>query len=158
MSTAVEDTTRRELHYSNLNDVIVDAETLAAGEVVTVGGWSFGQIMEHLACTFDCSIDGFDFQAPWFLRKFVAPFIKNSFLIKPMPSGYKLPKKAGALIPGEVSVEEGLAHLKRAIARYESEVPNAPHPVFGEMARQEWVSLGLRHCELHMSFVRAVDS
>ena len=127
---------------------------MAAGEYQTLGKWSFGQILEHLAVAFDCSVDGFPFQAPWVLRKLVAPFIKNRFITKPMPSGFKLPSKAGELLPGDVSVEEGFAHLKQAIAGYETETPNALHPMFGRMARQEWISLGLRHAELHMSFVR----
>jgi len=147
---------RRELHYSNLNDIVTDAESLEAGEYVTLGKWSFGQILEHLAVTTDCSIDGFPFQAPWILRTFVAPFIKNRFFTKPLPAGFKLPAKAGRLSPGDVSVEEGLAHLKKAIARYETETPNAKNPVLGRLAQQEWVSLGLRHAELHMSFVRPV--
>ncbi len=158
MSTTQQKVGRRELHYSNLEDVIVDAENLAAGPVLTSGDWTFGQILEHLAVTFDYSIDGFPFRGPWFLRKIVAPFLKNRFLTKPMPSGFKLPKNAGALKPGEVSVEEGLAHLKRAIGRFETETPNADHPVFGKMAQQEWVSLGLRHCELHLSFVSPAES
>jgi len=53
----------------------------------------------------------------------------------------------------ETTVEAGLEHLKQAIARFETENPSAEHPAFGRMARQEWVSLGLRHAELHMSFV-----
>ncbi len=146
-------TGRRELHYGNLNDIVTDAESLAAGEYQTLGEWSFGQILEHLAVALDCSFDGFPFQAPWFLRKLVAPFIKNGFITKPMRAGFKLPANAGALSPGDVSVEEGLAHLKKAVERYETETPNVHHPVFGRMARQEWVSLGLRHAELHMSFV-----
>ena len=158
MTATQQVTGRRELHYSNLNDIVTDAESIAAGEYETLGTWSFGQILEHLAATFDCSIDGFSFQAPWLLRTFVAPFVKNRFFTKPMPSGFKLPATAGSLLPGDVSVEEGLAHLKRAIGRYETESPNAKHPFFGRLARQEWVSLALRHAELHMSFVRPVEA
>lgn len=157
MSVVTEVGTRREVHYSNLNDVILDSEALAGGEVQTVGNWSFGQILEHLAVSFDCSIDGFGFKAPWVARNLVAPFLKNSFLTKPMSSGYKLPASAEALQPGNVSVEEGLEHLKRAITRYESEIPNADHPFLGKLARQEWISLGLRHSELHLSFVKPAD-
>ena len=153
MTTTQQVENRRELHYSNLNDIITDAESLASGEYRTSGNWTFGQILEHLAMAMDCSIDGFGFKAPWLVRTFVAPVIKNRVFSKPMPAGFKLPAKASRLQPGDVTVEEGLEHLKRAIARYETETPSAPHPFFGKLARQEWVSLTLRHAELHMSFV-----
>ncbi len=153
MTFTPQTTSIRELHFGNLNDIVFDAESRR--ELISdVGGVVVqGQILEHLAVSLDCSFDGFPFQAPWFLRKLVSPFIKNGFITKPMRAGFKLPANAGALSPGDVSVEEGLAHLKKAVARYETETPNVHHPVFGRMARQEWVSLGLRHAELHMSFV-----
>lgn len=144
---------RREVRFRTLTDIVHDAERLLPSHH-TVGNWSFGQICQHLARGMTGAIDGFDFKAPWLARWFVAPFIKNSLLIKPMRAGFKLPKTATALLPEEsVSAEEGLRQLKHAVDRLSHETPTAPHPFLGQMASEEVLQLQLRHSELHMSFV-----
>ncbi len=145
--------TRRSVRYSTLSDIVQDAEQLLSSHH-TAGNWTFGQICQHLAKTMNCSFDGFGFTAPWFARWFIAPFIKNSLLIKPMRSGFKLPERGKAILPDEnVSNEAGLQQLKTAVERFSHEVPTAPHPFFGQMASEEVVQLQLRHAEMHMSFI-----
>ncbi len=144
---------RRTVRYSTLSDVVQDAEHLI-GNHHTVGKWSFGQNCQHLAKAMNASIDGFGFQAPWWVRWLIAPVIKNSILIKPMKPGFKLPKTATSLLPDDsITAEEGLSQLKAAIERLSHETPTAPHPVFGKMASEEIMQLHLRHCELHMGFI-----
>ncbi len=144
---------RRTVRYSTLSEVVQDAEHLI-GNHHTVGNWSFGQICQHLAKTMTASIDGFGFQAPWFARWLIAPFIKNSLLIKPMRAGFQLPKNATSIIPDStVAPEEGLRQLKAAVERLSHETPTAPHPFLGKMASEEVMQLHLRHSELHMSFI-----
>jgi hypothetical protein len=144
---------RRTVDYSTLEEVRLDAEALAAGPYATVGNWTFGQILEHLAQAMHASIDGFPFGAPWYMR-LVAPLVKNSVLTRRMKPGFKLPKAAASYLPSaDATVEESLTRLVNGIERLEVETPNAPHPVFGKLAREEWIALHLRHSELHMSFV-----
>ena len=144
---------RRTVRYSTLSEVVQDAEHLL-GNHHTVGKWSFGQNCQHLAKAMNASIDGFGFQAPWWVRWLIAPFIKNSILLKPMKAGLKLPKRAASLLPDDsVTAEEGLRQLKAAVERLSHETPTAPHFVFGKMASEEVIQLHLRHCELHMSFI-----
>ena len=151
-------TQRRVVRYSTLMEFVADAEQIAMGEYVTVGKWSFGQILSHLALTMHCSFDGFGFKAPWFARTFIAPFVKNSCFTKPLQAGFKLPATVTALVPpAEASVEDGLIAVREAIDRYQSELPKAPHPFFGQLTREEYVCLTLRHSELHMSFVVPVE-
>ena len=139
-------------------EFIADAEQVALGEYTTVGKWSFGQILTHLAQAMQCSFDGFGFKAPWFARTLIAPFVKNSFFTKPLPAGFQLPATATALLPSaDSSVEDGLIALREAIDRYQTELPTAPHPFLGKLTREEYVCLSLRHAELHMSFVVPVD-
>jgi hypothetical protein len=155
MTTALKE--RRTLRYESLDHFLQDAETLAAGKCETVGDWSFGQILTHLGNTLNSSIDGFGFTAPWVARTLVAPFMKTRFLTKAMPSGFKLPKTATALMPPDgVTTDEALAALRKAISRFADETPGAAHPFFGKMTRDEWGQLHLRHAELHMSFVRSI--
>ena len=144
---------RRTVHYSTLSEVVQDAEHLL-GNHHTVGKWSFGQICQHLAKAMNASIDGFGFQAPWFVRWLIAPMVKNSFLIKPMKPGFKLPKKGAVLLPDDsIAAEEGLRQMKAAVERLSHETPTALHPAFGKMASEEVMQLHLRHCEMHMSFI-----
>ena len=145
--------TRRTVRYSTLSEAVQDAEHLV-GNHRTVEKWSFGQICQHLAKSMNASIDGFGFQAPWWVRWLIAPVIKNSILLKPMKPGFKLPKKGASLLPDDsVTADEGLSHFKAGVERLSHEVPTAAHPVFGKMASEEVIQLHLRHCELHMSFI-----
>lgn len=144
---------RRTVHYSTLSEVVQDAEHLL-GNHHTVGNWSFGQICQHLAKSMNASFDGFGFTAPWWARWFIAPFVKNSFLTKPMKPGFKMPKAATALVPDEsIAPDEGLRQLKSAVERMSREVPTMPHPFLGKLASEEVIQAHLRHCELHMSFI-----
>lgn len=145
---------RRTLSFATLDEFLRDAEALAAGEHKTLGNWTYGQILGHLAYAMHNSIDGFPFQAPWLVRHLVAPFVKNSALTKPLKPGFKLPKNAAEYLPSEsLTVEEALADCQRAVERLGHETPSAKHPFFGAMATEEWMALHLRHAELHMSFV-----
>ncbi len=158
MTTATTKRQRRHVHYTTLAELQADAEQLAAGEYETVGNWTFGQILQHLASGINSSIDGFNFKASWFLRAVVAPLIKNSVLTKPMKAGYQIPKSAGDYLPPpDITTTTALKNLQAAIERLKTETPTAAHPVFGKMASQEWLSLHLRHAELHMSFVVPAD-
>ena len=144
---------RRTVRYSTLSEVVQDAEHLI-GNHHTVGHWSFGQICQHLAKVMDASIDGFGFTAPWWVRWFIAPIIKNSFFTKPMKAGFKLPKRASALLPDDsITADEGLRKLRAGVERLSHETPTAPHPVFGKLASEEVTQGHLRHCEMHMSFI-----
>ena len=68
--------------------------------------------------------------------------------------GFKIPKKGEAQFSPDpsVSTEEGLASLRAAIERSQTETSRAEHPAFGELTREEWDKFNLRHAELHMSF------
>lgn len=153
MTTTAEHTERRNLHLTTLDEVRDDIEAIAAGSYVTVGKWSFAQILDHLASAMNSSIDGFPFKGSWFVRWFVSPFIKNSILTKQMKPGFKLPKKFSSYLPSsDCTMEEALPKVLKAIKRFENELPEADHPFFGTMASEEWMCLHLRHAELHLSF------
>jgi hypothetical protein len=154
MPTTVEQTQRRSIEFTTLDEVRADIEALAAGSYVTVGNWSFAQILDHLGSSLIASIDGFPFKASWFVRWFVAPMIKNSILTNQMKPGFKLPKKFSSYLPSEeCTMDEALPKVLAAIKRFDDEIPVADHPFFGKMASEEWMNLHVRHAELHMSFV-----
>lgn len=150
---------RRTVQYKSLQELVADAEQLAAVPHETVGNWTFVQILWHLTESMNASFDGYQFRANWLVRKIVAPMIKKSLLTKPMKPGYPTPKVALSRMPTDgLSSEQALDDLRSAVARFEQETPTGFHPLFGHMTPEEWNALHLRHAELHMSFVRAVES
>jgi hypothetical protein len=151
-------TDRRSLHFNNIDEIAADVEVLAGGNVKALGNWSPGQILEHLAKTMDGSMDGMGFHFNWLFR-FTATFLfKNRFLTKPMPPGWTLKgDQAKALQPSETSWEEGLHHFRQSIARLQKEERRVPHPVLGNLTRDEWNQLHCRHSELHLSFLKPAE-
>ena len=145
---------RRTLRFNSLDDVLADLDTLEGKPLKTLGNWSVGQILLHLAIPMNASLDGVKIPAPWYLRLF-APLVKGRLLKGKMPSGFKLPKAAAeVLIPGPASTEEGFAELRKAIARFKNNVPNVPHTFLGKLTLDEWNTIMCRHCELHLSFIQ----
>ncbi len=55
---------RRELHFTSLDEILADAQRLAAGQYRQLGNWSLGQATTHLARTMKMSLDGAKFRAP----------------------------------------------------------------------------------------------
>jgi|CXWL01.1.fsa_nt_gi hypothetical protein len=141
---------RRQVQYASYTDLLADAEQLAKTKVRTLGNWSFGQILKHVAQSTDSSIDGSGFVLPAPVRWIFTLLMKRKFLTQPIPAGFKAPKQYQ---PEEISVEEALALLRKAITRQETEHQRAMHPAFGMISKDEWTLFNLRHAEMHMSFV-----
>ena len=143
---------RRTLHYDTIDDLLKDAEQLAAGPVTMVGGWSLGQMLTHVAATIDYSIDGFPKPLPAPVRAIMRFVFKRRFLTKTLPAGFKSPKSDPRLTPPDTESAAGLQALRDAIARYRTASQLAMHPVVGTLTNEEWEQFHLRHAELHMSF------
>jgi hypothetical protein len=158
MSTAIDTakvTERRQLHFNNIEDILADVNQLACcREIKPLGNWSAGQIFQHLATVMNKSIDGFDTHLPAPLRFGLRLLFKNKFLYKPMSAGFKLPKKtAEELVSPPISVEDGVAHIRQAIHRLQTETKRSPSAAIGPLTLDEWTQLHCRHSELHLSFL-----
>ena len=154
MSTATKPA-RRQLNYQSLEDFSDDVERLASQPVVTVGNWSFAQILYHLRVVMIASLDGFPTQLPWIVRRTVGPLMKWYLLKKPMlPAGFKAPKSAQPLMPPvDADLAQELEAMRSALSRFQHETPTPEHPIFGKMSKADWDLLHRRHSALHMSFV-----
>ena len=150
-------TGRRTVRYQNLDDLLADAEQLAAGDVRRLGNWSLGQIMEHLAKAYHGSIDGIEFRFPWPLKLMMRLFMKKKFLYGSVPPGFSIPAEVRDQVEphAETTTEQGLAALRDSIDRLKRETHRQPHPVLGNISREEWDQFHLRHAEMHMSFLQA---
>jgi hypothetical protein len=144
---------RRPLQFRSLEDVVADAEMLVASpHVKTLGNWSLGQLLAHLAGAINVSIDGISVKVSWY-RRLLGPFLKGRIISKGMPPGIQLPKEREPVaFPKGVTAEEGLERLRKAVARCRQERMTVRHPVFGKLTHDEWNQLHLRHAELHLSF------
>ena len=147
-------TGRRTVSYQSYEDLLSDAQRLADSEVKMLGNWSLGQILEHLGRSLDASIDGTGFQVSLPMRIVGSLFFKGKFLNQTLPAGFKIGKQVEPkFLPDEgVTIEEGLDHLRRAIARCQQESTRATHPLFGNLSTGDWDKFNLRHAEMHMSF------
>jgi hypothetical protein len=149
---------RRKLNYRSLAELVTDADKVTSGPFKTLGNWSAGQIFRHLTIVMNGSMDGLKATFPWHLR-LMARVFKKKLLSGEMPAGFKLPPEAAeSMVPGPTSTEEGLAELHAAVARLEREPQRARHPAFGELSREQWDQLHLRHASMHMSFLVPQDS
>jgi hypothetical protein len=149
-------TNRRQIRYETYDNLLSDAEALAAGEIETIGNWSYGQILEHISATMCAKIDGFSFRGPLPLRIIMKLFMMSKFLNKGLPAGFSIPKKAEHLFKPDdgATTDAGMEFLRSAIERTNSEPATAEHPFLGPLTPEEWQKFDLRHAELHMSFVR----
>lgn len=154
MANAAAEKTRRTLRYDSYDDLLADAEAMAASDVTTVGKWSLGQNYDHLARSLNGSIDGIAFKLPFPARVLARLLMKNKLLNHSVPSGFKIAKSAKPQIePLQISTEEGLGNLREAINRVKSDSERAFHPAFGAITTDEWDRFNLRHAEMHMSHI-----
>ncbi len=156
---------RRDLAYRSFDEFEADVDRVEAahraGGLTTTGNWTPGQIMEHLAKFANCAFDGFDAMAPWPMRKIMILLFKKKMLSgDPMPAGYKLPKKAEFMLPGdEVATEGGLDQIRAVFLRLQGgERFKAKSPLFERLDHDQWCKAQLGHAAMHMSFIDLGES
>ena len=144
---------RRELHFTNLDEILAEAERVAAGKHRMLGNWSLGQILWHLAKVMNGSIDGVPVR-PGLIMRLIGPLMKRGMLAKSMPPGFQLPANFAKIFgPPETSAADGLTIFREAIGRQNNETHREPSPFLGKMTAEDYVQLHCRHAELHLSFV-----
>jgi hypothetical protein len=152
-------TGRRKLHFHELGHIEEDAcRMVNAAQVQCLGNWSLGQILKHLATVMHQSVDGVPMRVAWYIR-LLGPLLKKRLISRGMPAGFRIPRASLRAMVDEsgVHADEALRALREGIARLQSESRRAPHPVFGELTREEWDQVHMRHAELHLSFVVPVS-
>jgi hypothetical protein len=144
---------RRQLRFSNLDEILADARQLASQPVRQLGNWSLGQTFLHLARAMDLAVEEAKFKVPLMVR-IIVPLFKKRILNGTMPAGFKLKQDAAKhLVPMEpVSTEVGLQQLEAAVERQRREPNRAKSPILGRLTAAEWNQLHCRHAELHLSF------
>lgn len=151
---------RRKLRFESLDEVLADAEQLAAGEVKMLGNWSLAQMFKHLAAALNSTIDGSSFKPPFFVKLMVGLLMKKKFIYGAIPAGFSIPANAQAqfLPQDDVETEAALAELRAAVERVKSTDERANHPIFGKITREEADQFQMRHAEMHLSFAVPSDA
>ncbi|MBI2825265.1 MAG: DUF1569 domain-containing protein [Planctomycetia bacterium] len=146
---------RRKVRYRSFDELVADAEALAATEVISLGNWTLGQTLKHLGRGMEGSIEGRPFKVSWKLRLLGRLFLKRRLVYGPFPPGFQLPSTAAArLVPPDTTTPaEGLAALRHGIARLKAETKRVAHPVAGPLTVEEWNHFHLSHAAMHMSFL-----
>lgn len=147
---------RREVAFQSLDEVVAEAERLAAGEVRVVGNHTFAEILNHLAISQNAATGRVTPPPPPFFMKLMRPLIKPMvFNSKPLKPGIKLPASGESFFWPDKQIETAaaLANLKESTDYYNANGPLPKHPFFGTVSRSESDSFNCRHAALHLSFV-----
>ena len=151
--------TRRELTFAALDDVVQDAENLLARGYEKAGNWDLAQCCGHLAEWMRFPLDGYP-KVPLLLRPMMAMMrvtLGKGMLRKILTTGKF--DTGGRTLNETVPSPGGddaaaVARLREAVGRMARHGgPFHPSPLFGQMARDEWVRLNLAHCAHHLRFL-----
>ena len=148
---------RRRLSFRTLDDLEAELSRIEAsqgtGSLRTLGNWTPGQILGHLATWVGFTYDGNPLRPPWFI-KMILKGRKNKYIAEGMRPGVRIPKVEGGTLGTEaVPFDQGLVRYRTRLAQLRDQPPTKPNVIFGPMTHDEWIGLHLRHAELHLGFL-----
>jgi len=151
---------RRDLRLSTLDDLRAELDRVQTAHDTAslrhTGNWTPGQILQHLAIFMECALDGFPGRAPFFVRWIAIPLFKKKAVSGvPMPPGFKLPKQASFMLPGDATTfEQGMDRLRSVLARLDADEKfTQPSPLLGRLSHEQWVRIQLGHASMHLGFL-----
>lgn len=150
---------RRTLRFDTIAQLLAELDRIEAadraGSLRNLGNWTTGQVLGHVAAWIDYGYDGFPLGPPPFFIRWILRWRRNSYLKNGLPSGVKIPSVEGGTFGMEpLSTAEGIAKLRRSLARLASSEPVKYHsPAFGPMSDEDRAQFMLRHAELHLGFL-----
>jgi hypothetical protein len=145
----------RSLTFSTQDEILAEAERLAAGNPRIAGKHSFPEILRHLARTNDMLTGRIVPPKLPLPMRLMMPLVRMLVFNRPVKPGFNLPKNSESFFwPQEpIDVEEALAALQESIAHYQRQGPLPYHPIFGKASRQQIDRLALDHAAMHLGFV-----
>ena len=153
---AMEAQLRRELAFSNFEEITKDINDLISSESRTTGNHSFGKIIQHLAITNNLAVGKLKPPSIPLPMQEMIPSIKDSVLNGPAEPGFQLPSAEMQSFfwpEEEIEPEIALENFKESVARYEADGPLPEHPIFGTATKQQVHNLLVSHASMHLSFV-----
>lgn len=151
---------RRTLHFATIDELLDEIDRIVeadrAGRIRTLGSWTPGQILGHVAAWIEYGYAGYPMKpVPWFVR-FVLRRQLKKYMKQGMPSGVRIPRvAAGTYGTEDMPVEQAAERLRLALGRLQRHEPaKFDSPAFGRMSDDDRVRLNLMHAQLHLSFLQ----
>ncbi|NLS98018.1 MAG: DUF1569 domain-containing protein [Planctomycetaceae bacterium] len=151
---------RRTLHFATIEELLDEIDRIVeadqAGRIRTLGSWTPGQILGHVAAWIEYGYAGYPMKpVPWFVRFLLRRQLKK-YMKQGMPSGVRIPRVAeGTYGTEDMPVEQAAERLRLALGRLQRREPaKFDSPAFGRMSDDDRVRLNLMHAELHLSFLQ----
>ena len=139
---------RRALTFANFDEGMPEVERLLAGHS-TVGRWTLGQILYHLATAIRLMTEGSS-ASPG--RTMPEAIRRRFFRAGRFPEGVEAPL-AELLPPPDRDARAEAEALRTAIGQFASATgPFANHPLLGPLTKDEWARFHCIHCAHHLSF------
>lgn len=150
---------RRKLKFDTIDaclaelDRIEDAER--QGKLKTLGNWTAGQNLSHLAAWVEYGWDGYPMGKPPLPVRLVMKAMLGGILKKGMDAGVKIPGvEGGTLGADEMETLAAVERFRAALNRLKAgEEATHDSPAFGKMDHAKRTLLNLRHAELHLGFL-----
>lgn len=151
---------RRIIRFDSIQEILFDVEQIPE-EHITLGNWSFAQILWHLTETAQMTLrDNSTYSPPMFM-KMIGPLMKGQYLTKKLSPGMSFPASLNVRLtpPESLQIDDEKTRFAQTMQEY-ADYQNFPrrHPVFGKLSTLQWHQIQHRHCELHLSFVRPKTS
>ena len=150
---------RRKLQFDTIEDCLQELGRLEQaerqGNLKTLGNWTAGQNLSHVAAWIEYGWEGYPMDAPPPEVGVAMRAMLGSILENGMDAGMMLPEVEGGTFGAEeMETLAAVDQLRTAFDRLKSgEVATHDSPAFGEMSHEQRVKLNLRHAELHLGFL-----
>lgn len=143
-------------HFRTIDELLTFVERVHVKNHQTLGRWTAAQNFFHLAAAFEGSIQELPKGYPKFVRLLVRP-LRSIVTSYRFPPWLPIPASIRSRLepPKDVRFDEQRSRLIKAIHAFTSHIgKHPPHPVLGELTRDEWIGFHLRHTSHHLSFIR----
>ena len=142
------------LKFEDFNSAKNYLYNLKGKEIDTTGNWSYYQILHHLADSLEYTFRGgiTDISIPSFMQPIGKLLLMKFFFQGFMDSNLPNPIRKNTIILGNTEEEYNrLLHLIDDFENFKNSY--YPHPIFGNLSREEWRKLHAYHFANHLSYV-----
>ena len=155
---------RRGVLYSSIADLATDIDAIEAAEhagtLRTTGNWTPAQNVGHCAAFWRAAMDGFPPEAnPPKVVSLLAQWLFKSKAVggATPPAGIKLPAALRKVLVPDASItfDDAIGELRAQIMRVTDSGARftKPSPLFGTLTHEQWITIQLGHCQLHLGFL-----
>ena len=153
-------TERRKLHFETIDGLLEEIDRVVeadkAGRIRTLGAWTPGQILGHVAAWIEYGYEGYPMKrVPWLIRLMLRRQLKK-YMKQGMPSGVRIPRVAeGTYGIEDMPTDRAAERLRLALGWLQRHEPaKFDSPAFGPLSDDDRIRLNLMHAELHLSFLQ----